>query len=126
MSEKRLQTEVWYKLTFFQGAPQRRLSLPPPHSVDEEDKAFLTELEVSSQLELLDQQQETEEDRRNRSKGISASAEPEGMVSYPSSSNAACAAALAKVSLSESETEDDALAGIADAFVVLSGMAMHV
>ena len=41
-----------------QGTPQRRLSLPPPHSVGEEEKAFLTEVEVSAQLELLDQQQE--------------------------------------------------------------------
>ena len=61
-----------------QGAPQRRLSLPPPHSVDEEEKAFLTGVEVSSQLELLDQLQEAEEDGRNRSNRISDSAETEG------------------------------------------------
>ena len=30
------------QLDIFQGAPQRQLSLPPPHSVDEEEKAFLT------------------------------------------------------------------------------------
>ena len=101
-----------------EGAPPRRLSLPPPHSVDEEEKAFLTEVEASSQLDLLHQQQKAEEDRRDRSKRITDSSEPEGKVFYPSSSSAARAAAAAKVSLSESESEDDALAAIADAFVV--------
>ena len=48
------------QLDIFQGTPQRRLSLPPPHSVDEEERAFLTEVEVSVQLELLDQKQEEE------------------------------------------------------------------
>ena len=86
--------------------------------MDEEENAFLTEVDVSSQLELFDQQQEAEEDRRDISKRITDSTEPEGWVSYPSSSSAACAAAAAKVSLSESETEDEALAAIADAFVV--------
>ena len=69
--------------------------------MDEEEKAFLTEVEVSSLLELLDQQQEAEEYIRDRSKRITDSTEPEGMVSYPSSSSAACAAAAANVSLSE-------------------------
>ena len=48
------------QLDIFQGTAQRRLSLPPHHSVDEEEKAFLTEVEVSTQLELLDQRQEGE------------------------------------------------------------------
>ena len=48
------------QLDIFQGTPQRRLSLPPPHSVDEEGKAFLKEVEVSAQLELLDEQKEEE------------------------------------------------------------------
>ena len=30
------------QLDMFQGTPQRRLSLTQPHSVDEEEKAFLT------------------------------------------------------------------------------------
>ena len=60
MSEVPPQNEALFSLTFFQGAPQRRLSLPPPHSVDEEEKAFLTEVEVSAQLELRDQQPEEE------------------------------------------------------------------
>ena len=47
-------------LDIFQGTPQRRLSLPPPHSVDEEEKAFLKEVEVSAQLELLDEHKEDE------------------------------------------------------------------
>ncbi len=47
-------------LDIFQGRPQRRLSLPPPHSVDEEENAFLKEVEVSAQLELLDEQKEEE------------------------------------------------------------------
>ena len=42
----------------FQGVPQPRLRLPPPHSVDEEEKAFLTKVAVSAQLELLDKQHE--------------------------------------------------------------------
>ena len=58
VSEVPPQNEVLFSLTFLQGASQRRLILPPPHSVDEEEKAFLTEVEVSAQLELLDQQQE--------------------------------------------------------------------
>jgi hypothetical protein len=45
-------------LDIFQGTPQRRLSLPPPHSVDEEEKACLKEVEVSARLEFLDEQQE--------------------------------------------------------------------
>ena len=73
---------------FFQGAPQRRLSLPPPHSVEEEYKAFLKEVEVSAQLELLDQQQE-EEDKMTRFRRISDSAEPEGKGPFPSSSSVA-------------------------------------
>ena len=61
MSEKRLQTEVWYNLTFFKEHLNGDWSLPPPHLVDEEEQAFLTEVDVSARLELLDEQQEEEE-----------------------------------------------------------------
>ena len=44
----------------FQGVPPRRLKLPAPATVDEEDKAFFTEVAISSRLELLDQQQQDE------------------------------------------------------------------
>jgi hypothetical protein len=55
-------TFVWGRGLFyiFQGTPQRQLSLPPPHSVSEEDKAFLKEVEVSAQPELLDERNEEE------------------------------------------------------------------
>ena len=33
-----MQTEAFVQFDVFQGAPQRRLSLPPPHSVDEKEK----------------------------------------------------------------------------------------
>ena len=42
----------------FQGVPQRRLRLLPLHSVGEEEQASLTEVAISSQLALLDKQQE--------------------------------------------------------------------
>jgi hypothetical protein len=55
-----------FQLDIFQGKPQRRLSLPPPHSVDEEEKAFLAEVEVTAHLELLDEKQEEEEQQKVR------------------------------------------------------------
>ena len=104
-------------IDILQGTPQRRLSLPPPHSVDEEEKAFLKEVEVSAQLELLDEQKEEEEKRTVRFERISDSAEPEGKMSFPSSI-AACTAASTIVSLSESEGEEEALSAIAEAYTV--------
>ena len=72
---------------------------------------------MSAQLELLDEQNEEEEQRKVRFERISDSAEPEGKGSFPSSS-AACAAASTKVSLSESEGEEGALSATAEAYTV--------
>ena len=64
MSEICLLIEDLYHVMSFQRVPPRRLKLPPSHTVDDEEKAFLTEVAVSSRLELLDDQRRDEEGER--------------------------------------------------------------
>ena len=69
-----------------QGVPPRRLKLPPPHTLDDEEKAFLTEVAVSSRLEVLDKQQRDEEIEKERLTKIADDTLREVWPAQPSSS----------------------------------------
>ena len=102
----------------FLGVLGRQLALIAPATVNEEEKAFLTEVAVSAETEWQEEEEETRADLQKcyveTLQGFFSELPPLANMWPPgqsSSSSAACAAAVPPpVSLSESETEEDALA----------------
>jgi hypothetical protein len=65
VSGRRQSTEDLYLFEVFQGAPDRPLALPAPSTVDNDERAFLTEVAVSALLELQDERRQDAEKRKS-------------------------------------------------------------
>ena len=108
----------------FQGVPTRPLALPAPATVDNEERAFFTEVAISAMQELQDERRQYEEEDRVHLADIAVSTlrDSQGELQLraqgASSSAARAVAVPALVTLSESEFEEDTFVVIVDSFTV--------